>query len=208
MASFNKVILLGNLTRDPQTTFLPSQTPVAEFGLATNRKWRGQDGQQREEVCFIDCRAYGKQAEVIQQYCTKGKPLLVEGHLVFDQWEGKDGQKRSKHRVMVETFQLLGNPPGQGGYGQQGGGYPQQGYPQQGGYQQPGYQQPQGGYPQQGQQGGGYQQPQQQQQYRQAPRPAPVAPPPQQAPPPVDDGPQPGPNYDEPVPPQGEEIPF
>ena len=196
MASFNKVILLGNLTRDPQTTFLPSQTPVVEFGLATNRRWRGQDGQQREEVCFIDCRAYGKNAEVIQQYCLKGRPLLVEGHLVFDQWEGKDGQKRSKHRVMVENFQLMGSPPGQQG------GYPQQG--QQGGYpQQGGYQQQQGGYPQQGQQGG-YQQ---QGGYRQAPRqvPPPAVPPPQS---PADDTPPPGPNYDEPVPPQGEEIPF
>jgi len=192
MASFNKVILMGNLTRDPQTTFLPSQTPVVEFGLATNRKWRGQDGQQREEVCFIDCRAYGKQAEVIQQYCSKGKPLLIEGHLVFDQWEGKDGQKRSKHRVMVETFQLMGGSPFQ--QGQQGG------YPQQGGYQQGGYQQQGGGYqppPQQGsyQQGG----------YRQSPRQAPQTPPPQAALP--DDAPPP-PNYDEPAPPQGEEIPF
>ncbi len=113
MANYNKVILVGNLTRDPQMSYLPSQTPVVEVGLAVNRKWRSQDGQQREETCFIDCRAFGKQAETINQYMSKGQPILIEGRLVFDQWEGKDGAKHSKHRVIVEKFQFLGSPTGQ-----------------------------------------------------------------------------------------------
>jgi single-strand DNA-binding protein len=113
MASFNKVILVGNLTRDPQLSYLPSQTSVVEFGLAVNRRWRSPDGQNREEVCFIDCRTYGKQAETINQYMTKGKQILIEGRLQLDTWEGKDGVKRSKHRVYVERFAFLG-PPGPG----------------------------------------------------------------------------------------------
>lgn len=119
MANYNKVILAGNLTRDPQLSVLPSQTPVVEFGLAINRKWRDQQGQQREETCFIDCRAFGRQAEVINQYMRKGQPMLVEGRLNLSTWE-KDGQKHSKHRVIVEGFQFLGS--GQGGGGG-GGGY-------------------------------------------------------------------------------------
>ena len=112
MASYNKVILVGNLTRDPQLSYLPSQTPVVELGLAVNRRWRGQDNQQREETCFVDCRAYGKQAETLNQYVRKGNPILIEGRLQFDQWEGQDGSKRSKHRVIVERFQFLGAPGG------------------------------------------------------------------------------------------------
>ncbi|MGB8226533.1 MAG: single-stranded DNA-binding protein [Sedimentisphaerales bacterium] len=107
MANFNKVILMGNLTRDPQLSYLPSQTAVVDFGIATNRKWTGQDGQQREEVCFVDCRAFGKTAETINKYCKKGKPLMLEGRLTLDQWTAQDGQKRSKHRVTVESFQFL-----------------------------------------------------------------------------------------------------
>ena len=115
MANYNKVILVGNLTRDPQLSYLPSQTPVAEFGLAVNRRWRGQDGQQREETCFIDCRTYGRQAETIAKYLTKGRPVLVEGRLHFDTWQGQDGTRRSKHRVVVERFQFLGGAGGPGG---------------------------------------------------------------------------------------------
>jgi single-strand DNA-binding protein len=117
MANYNKVILLGNLTRDPQMSYLPSQTPVVEFGLAVNRKWRGTNGEQREETCFIDCRCYGKQAEVFNQYMAKGRAVLIEGRLQLDTWEGKDGTRRSKHRVFVERFQFIG---GGGGQGQQG----------------------------------------------------------------------------------------
>ena len=115
MANYNKVILVGNLTRDPQLSTLPSGTHVCEIGLAINRKWRGQDGQMSEETCFVDCRAYGKPAETINQYMRKGQPLLVEGRLNFNQWEDKTGQKRSKLRVIVERFQFLG-----GGRGDQG----------------------------------------------------------------------------------------
>jgi len=107
MASFNKVIMLGNLTRDPQLTYLPSQTPVVEFGLATNRRFKTGDGQQKDEVCFIDCRAYGRLAETISKYCRKGRPLMIEGRLSFDQWEAQDGTKRSKHRITVENFQFV-----------------------------------------------------------------------------------------------------
>ncbi len=115
MANFNRVILAGNLTRDPQLSYLPSQTPVVEFGLAINRRWRGQDGQQREDTCFIDCRAYRRQAEVINQYLSKGRGILIEGRLQFDTWEGQDGTRRSKHRVLVDRFEFIGGrPPGRG----------------------------------------------------------------------------------------------
>lgn len=116
MANYNKVILLGNLTRDPQLSYLPSQTPVCEFGLAVSRRWRGPTGEQREETCFIDCRCYGKQAETFNQYMTKGRPVLVEGRLEFNTWEGPDGQKRSKHRVNVMAFQFM-DAARQGGAG-------------------------------------------------------------------------------------------
>ena len=112
MANYNKVILIGNLTRDPELRYLPSQTPVAELGLAVNRRWRGQDGQQREETCFIDCTAFGKQAEVINQYMSKGRPIMIEGRLQLDTWEGKDGSRRSKHKVVIEQFQFLGGGQG------------------------------------------------------------------------------------------------
>lgn len=108
MANFNKVILAGNLTRDPQLSYLPSNTPVCEFGLAINRKWKSQDGQAREEVCFVDCRCFGRGAETINQYMKKGQPLLVDGRLRFEQWESKEGQKRSRLSVVVENFQFLG----------------------------------------------------------------------------------------------------
>jgi len=109
MASFNKVMLLGNLTRDPQMRYLPSQSAVTDFGLACNRKFKTSTGEQREEVLFVDCSAFGRQAEVINQYCTKGKPIFVEGRLKLDTWEDKNGGgKRSKLTVVVENFQLLG----------------------------------------------------------------------------------------------------
>ena len=107
MANFNKVLLMGNLTRDPQLSYLPSQTAVVEFGLATNRKWKGQDGSMKEDTCFVDCQAFGKTAENINKYCKKGNPLFVEGRLKFDSWTAQDGTKRSKHRVTVENFQFL-----------------------------------------------------------------------------------------------------
>lgn len=110
MANFNKILLLGNLTRDPKMSFLPSQTAVVEFALAITRKYYGQDKALKEDVCFIDCRAYGKSAENLNKFCKKGNPLFVEGRLTFDSWTAKDGSKHSKHRVTVENFQLLGKP--------------------------------------------------------------------------------------------------
>ena len=116
MANYNRVILLGNLTRDPQLKYLPSQMPVVEFGLAVNHKWRSKTGEDREEVLFIDCSCFGKGAEIINQYCQKGKPLLVEGRLKLDSWEDKQGGgKRHKHTVVVDNFQFVGGRDGGGG---------------------------------------------------------------------------------------------
>ena len=115
MANYNRVILAGNLTRDPQLSYLPSNTPVVEFGMAINRRWKSQSGEQREDVTYVDIRAFGRQAETLNQYMNKGKPILVEGQLRFDQWEGKDGQKRSKLYVVVDNFQFLGAPSGDRG---------------------------------------------------------------------------------------------
>lgn len=115
MASFNKVFLMGNLTRDPQLSYLPSQTAVVEFGLAMNRRWKSREGEDRDETCFVDCRAFGRTAENINKYLSKGRPLFVEGRLTFDTWTAQDGTKRSKHRVTVENFQFLGSAGGGGG---------------------------------------------------------------------------------------------
>ena len=92
MANFNKVLLMGNLTRDQQLKYLPTtNTAVAEFGIAVNRKWKAPTGEDREEVCFVDCSAFGKTGELINQYFQKGKPIFVEGRLKLDQWEDKQG---------------------------------------------------------------------------------------------------------------------
>ena len=132
MASFNKVLLMGNLTRDPQLKYLPSQTAVAEFGLACNRKFRTANGEDKEEVTYVDITSFGKQAEVINQYFQKGKPIFIEGRLKFDSWEDKQGGgKRSKLTVVVENFQFVGGRDGGGGGGGGGGGYDQGG----GGYE-------------------------------------------------------------------------
>ncbi len=114
MANFNKVFLMGNLTRDPQLSYTPSQTAVVDFGLAVNRRWTGQDGEKREETCFVDCQAFGRLAENINKYLSKGRPLFVEGRLTFNSWTAQDGTRRSKHRVTVENFQFLGGAPGAG----------------------------------------------------------------------------------------------
>lgn len=119
MPSFNKVILAGHLTRDVQLKHLPSGTACAEFGMAMNRKWKPEGGgEAREEVCYVDLTCFGKQAETLQKYVSKGKPLMVEGRLKFDQWEAKDGGKRSKLSVVVDGFQFLDAPSGgKGGQG-------------------------------------------------------------------------------------------
>ena len=106
--NFNKIMLGGNVTRDPQLSYLPSQTAVVEFGMAVNRKWKSKEGDQKEEVCFVDCRAFGKTAENINKYVHKGDPFFIEGRLSFDSWMAQDGTKRSKHRVTVDNFQFIG----------------------------------------------------------------------------------------------------
>ena len=124
MANYNKVLLMGNLTRDPQLKYLPSQTAVAEFGVACNRRWKSPQGEDREEVTFVDCSAFGKTGELINQYFTKGKPIFVEGRLKLDQWEDKQGGgKRSRLHVVVENFQFIGGRDGGGGGGGGGGSY-------------------------------------------------------------------------------------
>jgi len=115
MANFNKILLMGNLTRDPQLSYTPNQTPVVDFGLATNRKWTGQDGSQREETCFVDCRAFGRQAENINKYLSKGRLVFVEGTLTFDTWTAQDGTKRSRHRVTVQNVQFMPRTGAAGG---------------------------------------------------------------------------------------------
>jgi single-strand DNA-binding protein len=108
MANFNKVILAGNLTRDPELRYTPKGTAIAKFGLAVNRKWKSETGETREEVTFIDVEAWNKQAEVIAQYLKKGQPFLVEGRLRLDQWEDKNThQKQSKLKVVLESFSFL-----------------------------------------------------------------------------------------------------
>jgi len=124
MASFNRVILVGNLTRDPQVRYTTGGTAVSEIGLAVNRQWYDkQSNQKREETTFVDVTLWGRQAEVAGEYLSKGRPVLIEGRLQLDQWEDKQsGEKRSKLRVVGETMQLLGGRGEGGGGGGQGGG--------------------------------------------------------------------------------------
>ena len=116
MASFNKVILMGNLTRDPELRYTPKGTAVAKLGLAVNRSWRNADGQQQDETTFVDVDAFGKQAETLGQYMQKGRPILIEGRLKLDQWEDKNtGQNRSKLGVILEKFSFVGGGSQNGG---------------------------------------------------------------------------------------------
>jgi len=117
MANFNKVLLMGNLTRDPQLSYLPSQTAVVDFGLAVNRRWKSREGEDRQETCFVDCRAFGVQAENINKYLSKGRPVFIEGRLTFDSWTAQDGTRRSRHRVTVDNCQFLGGKPASGAPG-------------------------------------------------------------------------------------------
>lgn len=109
MASLNKVLLMGNLTRDPEVRYTPKGTAVAETGIAVNRVWSNEAGQKQEETVFMDIVFWGRQAEIAKQYLTKGRPVFIEGRLTMDTWDDKQtGQKRTKHRVAVENFQFLG----------------------------------------------------------------------------------------------------
>ncbi len=109
MANLNKVFLIGNLTRDPELRYTPNGTAVASFGIAVNRTWSGQSGEKKEEVCFVDINMFGRRAEVINEYFSKGNPIFIEGRLQFNQWETKDGQKRNTLRVVAENFQFIGS---------------------------------------------------------------------------------------------------
>ena len=122
MASFNKVMLLGNLTRDPEVKYTPKGSAVADIGLAVNRTYTTDGGEKREETTFVDVTMWGRQAEIAGEYLKKGRPLFVEGRLQLDTWDDKQtGQKRSKMRVVCENFQMLGSRDG-GGEGGGGGG--------------------------------------------------------------------------------------
>jgi single-strand DNA-binding protein len=116
MANFNRVILAGNLTRDPELRYTPKGTAIAKFGLAINRTWKTETGETKEEVTFVDVDAFGRQAEVVAQYMKKGRPFLVEGRLKLDQWEDKNThQKQSKLKVVLEGFSFIDTKGADGG---------------------------------------------------------------------------------------------
>jgi single-strand DNA-binding protein len=115
MANFNKVMLMGNLTRDPEVRYTPKGTAVAEIGLAVNRIYSGENNEKREETTFVDVTLWGRTAEVAGEYLKKGRPVFIEGRLQLDSWEDKQsGQKRSKLRVVAEGMQLIGSRGGGG----------------------------------------------------------------------------------------------
>jgi len=116
MPSLNKVLLMGNLTRDPELRVTPKGTPICQFSLAINRQFKMDSGETREEVIYVDVEAWGKQGETIAKYMVKGRPLYVEGRLRLDQWEDKNTkEKRSRMKVVLEQFQFLGDSRGPGG---------------------------------------------------------------------------------------------
>jgi single-strand DNA-binding protein len=125
MPNLNKVMLMGNLTRDIEMRNLPSGMAVAAFGMAVNRRWKNQQGEQQEEVTFVDLEAFGKPAEVMNQFLRKGSAVFIEGRLKLDQWEDKDGNKRQKMKVVVESFQFIDGKPADQGQSQQQGRPPQ-----------------------------------------------------------------------------------
>jgi single-strand DNA-binding protein len=132
MPNLNRVMLMGNLTRDPEMRHLDSGSAVTQISIATNRKWKNKDGQAQEEVTFVDCEAWGKTAEAINQYMRKGRPIFVEGRLKLEQWDDKtDGSKRSKMKVVVETFQFLGDRDSNDNGGNSGGNQQRTSAPQQ-----------------------------------------------------------------------------
>ena len=113
MASFNKVILLGNLTRDPEVRYTPKGSAVCDLGIAVNRVYTTDSGEKREEVAFVDVTLWGRTAEIAGEYLKKGRPVLIEGRLQMDTWDDKQtGQKRSKLKVVGESMQLLSGRPG------------------------------------------------------------------------------------------------
>ena len=111
MPSYNKVILMGNLTKDPELRYIPSGTAVCNFDLAVNRSYKDKDGNKHDDVCFITLVAWGRTAETVSEYLKKGRPIFVEGYLQQRTWETPEGAKRSKHEVVVERFQFIGSKP-------------------------------------------------------------------------------------------------
>jgi single-strand DNA-binding protein len=137
---YNKVILVGNLTRDVELKYTPTGTAIAKFGLATNRTYKDTvTGENKQEVMFIDITVFGRSAEIANQYLRKGRRVLIEGRLVLDQWVDQSGQKRSKHSIVAEKVQFMENKSS----GDETGGYQTNNYNQQNTYQQPAPQQPQ-----------------------------------------------------------------
>ena len=125
MPNLNKVMLMGNLTRDPELRYTPNNTAVVNMGMAINRRWRNQQGEQQEETTFVDLEGFGRTAEVLNQYLKKGRPVFIEGRLKLDQWQNKEGQNRSKMKVVIEQFQFIDQRGGDGGgdsYNSGGGG--------------------------------------------------------------------------------------
>ena len=122
MGNFNKVYLMGNLTRDVELKSIQGGSTVARIGLAVNRNFTTQSGEKREEVCFVDCEAWGRTGETMAKYLSKGRPVFIEGRLKLDQWEDKEGNKQSKLRVVVEGFQFVDSRGGGEGGGGGGGG--------------------------------------------------------------------------------------
>ncbi len=120
--NFNKVIIAGNLTRDPQVRFFANERAVADIGIAVNRRWKDKDGAQQEETTFVDVECWGRTAELVGQYLSKGRACLVEGRLKLDQWEDKDGNRRNKLKVVADTVQFLDSRGSGGGGDSQGGG--------------------------------------------------------------------------------------
>ncbi len=107
--NYNKIMLAGNLTRDPELRTTPNGSAVCNFTIASNEKWSKSDGGQGERTTFLDCEAWGKTGEAIARYCAKGKPLFVEGALSIDEWTDKDGNKRRTPKVRVHSFQFVGS---------------------------------------------------------------------------------------------------
>ncbi len=128
MAQLNKVFLIGNLTRDPEVRYTPKGAAVADLGLATNRTWRTETGEEKEEVCYVSVVVWGKQAEAAGKYLKKGRSVFIEGRLQFESWE-KNGEKRSTLKVHCERLQFLGSPAGAGGRPQEGGAAPAESEP-------------------------------------------------------------------------------
>ena len=108
MSDLNQCTIQGRLTRDPELKYLPSQTPVCEFSVASSHKYKKANGEMVENPCFVECKIYGKRAEVVNKYFAKGDPIIVRGRLNLDRWEAQDGSKRSKHTIFVEDFHFAG----------------------------------------------------------------------------------------------------